>query len=112
MSEISARAVRRAARGAPARRGGTLPPCCLPGASSGAFGSSFLDALDARPSAVLALAAALMLAFGPSPVSAGEMVLVCTQNGLKQVPVDGTSGPDSGTTGCAHACMVRERRRG
>lgn len=92
-------------------RSETLPPCCLPG-GAGVSASSFLDALDARPSAVLALAAALMLALGPTPATAQEMALLCTQNGLEQVPVDGNSNPDSGMAGCAHACMVRERRRG
>ena len=92
-------------------RSGTLPPCCLPG-TAGATAASFLDALDARPSAVLALAAAFMLALGPAPVGAQEMALLCTQNGLEQVPVDGDSTPDSGMAGCAHACLVRERRRG
>lgn len=103
MSRIPARA------SSPQR--GTLPPCCLPGAA-GITATSFLDALDARPTAVLALAAAIMLALGPSPVAAQQMALVCTQNGLEQVPVNGQSKPEEGIPGCAHACMVRERRRG
>ena len=89
-----------------------LPPCCRPGGTSANAPASVLDALEARPSTLLALAATLMLALGPSPVAAREMATVCTADGVKQMPVDGKNPPDTGTSGCAHACVLRERRRG
>lgn len=100
------------------RRGGALPPCCLPGDPSSAAASyspshSLLDALSERPSALLALAAVLMLAFGAPPATAQEMTILCTPNGFKQVPVDGESQPSgNGMSGCAHACTQRDQRRG
>lgn len=95
------------------RRGVALPPCCLPGgASSAAAPSSFLDALEEKPSTLLALAATLMLAFGPAPATAREMTILCTPDGFRQVPVDGDRQPDNGMAGCAHACTLRDQRRG
>lgn len=92
------------------RRASALPPCCLPGGGTSA--ASFLEALDARPSALLALAAALMLALGASPVHAQDMTVLCTSDGPRQVPVEDKSGPDSNMGGCAHLCLMRDRRRG
>lgn len=89
-----------------------LPPCCLPGGFSATAPTSVLDALEARPATLLALAAVLMLALGPTPAAAQEMATICTPSGLQQVPLDGERQPDSGTTGCAHACLPRDRRRG
>jgi len=86
----------------------------LPGdPSSAAAPSSFLDALEARPSSLFALAAVLMLALGSTPATAQEMTILCTPNGFKQVPVDGErQPPDNAMTGCAHACTQRDQRRG
>ena len=96
------------------RRGGALPPCCLTGdPSSAAAPYSLLDALANRPSTLLALAAALMLALGPTPATAQATTLICTPNGLKEVPLDGEpQQPDTGMNGCAHACTQRDQRRG
>lgn len=92
-----------------ARERGMLPPCCLPGAAP----ASFLEALEARPATLAALAALLMLALGPAPVSAGATVTLCTADGVRKVPLDGdTPSPDHGMIGCAHACLPRGRRHG
>lgn len=92
------------------QRNSVLPPCCLPRGGSSA--ASFLEALDARPSALLALAAALMLALGTGPAHAWNMTVLCTSDGLKQVPADGGSRSDNGMGVCAHLCLLRDRRRG
>ncbi|MCH8686240.1 hypothetical protein [Pedomonas mirosovicensis] len=74
--------------------------------------ASFLDALEARPATLVALAALLMLALGPAPASAGATTTLCTVNGVKELPLDdGAPSRDHGLAGCAHACLPRERRQ-
>lgn len=66
------------------------------------------DAIRGRDLA--ALAAALMLAAAPLGPAGAATMIVCTADGPVQLPLGGKPRPDEKAR--AHACTLRERRRG
>jgi hypothetical protein len=57
-----------------------------------------------------ALAATLMLAVSPLAPAGAATMTVCTADGPVQLPFGGKPQPDD--KACAHACTLRERKRG
>lgn len=57
-----------------------------------------------------ALAATLMLATAPLAPAGAATMIVCTADGPVQLPVGGKPRPDD--KACAHACTLRDRKRG
>jgi hypothetical protein len=69
-----------------------------------------MDAAAPRGRDLAALAAMLMLAFSPLGPAGAATMTICTADGPIRFPLGDKPKPDD--KACAHACTLRERRRG
>jgi len=69
-----------------------------------------MDGHTPRGRDLAALAATLMLALSPLGPAGAATMTVCTSDGPIQLPLGDKPRPDD--KACAHACTLRDRKRG